>query len=130
MTMTKDDVTRIHERIDALRDDISELTAIVKGMVAEHVLCREQVDRHDKGLHGNNGQGVKSRLTAAETTLLSHTKRFDASNRDKRTMAVQAVQFVLAVVLAVIVARVFPSATAVPPEGQAHSESVVANGEG
>ena len=58
--MTADEARRIHERLDALRDEVAKVDGNVIAMGAALELHAEKVDRLDDVVHGNGRDGLKT----------------------------------------------------------------------
>ncbi len=59
---TRDDVRRIHQRIDEMVAISGEIRGDVKAIKASCGPCRKEVTEHKAILHGPNGDGLKTEV--------------------------------------------------------------------
>ncbi len=67
--MPENELTRVHERLDGIAGDMSDIAGDIREINATCSVCREQVARHDKMLVGNSGGGLGTRMAVAEDGL-------------------------------------------------------------
>lgn len=67
--MPNNELARVHERLDEIAGNVSEIAGDIKAINTTCSACRKQVAQHDKILDGNTGDGLRTRMTVAENLL-------------------------------------------------------------
>lgn len=61
------DISRVHERLDALFGSVGEIKTAIGRIEQRCEPCRKMVDAHQTLLHGNGKTGLVERMAATET---------------------------------------------------------------
>lgn len=66
-TPTTDPIGRVHERLDDVLAQVSDIAASMKIIASRCENCQGELKKHTATLYGNGQQGLVSRMAAAET---------------------------------------------------------------